>query len=593
MNKLLVLAAAFLFALVPLTSYGQQAAKPIDKGAVVQKILELNNRPKQIILGNPNREVEDAILFLDRVPEYDRTYIRFFTTYALPPEMRNDAVLELSFVMHSLVGTSTDAEGNAGAYYPLALADGEDAIQAFNRVYIKDDDGNITRTSETLWWVDIREYNWTPQAWEAMSREDGYFVEPIVQHDRNSLLRLLSGNAIIRADWFIYHATDAQAQLDNGSKTPIYDTLLYAQSGTPVTLDQWKKNWGLNFEEAEKFGNSAATLVTQSRVVARHNRQMYRYNTHFGWLYETYDVKTQRGRKNYLEALPLNKGKRPERDGGEAFATNALLMQVYTLFDGQEKIVHTADPVLARHANDIIGDVRVNVARSCMDCHAAGPIPSENTLREYLGTIKFAEKADKLRVDREFLSNKFEDGISDDQLRFARALKKINGLTPEENLKKFLNLIRWYNEPVSLEQAAFECGVTPEKYVEKMREVSAYGKLPGGIELLIQKKSQPISRDIWESPSIDGIPGMFQQSMIYLYGLTKITNQQVLVQNVQMLEDTTISAGKDVVYVAKKGEELVFIDQIVYNNVTWFTVKAPNGKIGYVKPNQVLLEPKQ
>src|SRR5690606_8914389 len=155
MNKLLVLITALLFGLASLTSYGQQPAKPVTKAEVAQKILELNNKPQQIVLGNPNREVEDAILFLERVPEYDRTYIRFFTTYAIPPEQRNDAVLILSFVLHSLIGTSSDAEGNAGSYYPLAVAEGEDgAIRAYNRVYIKDDDGNIIRTSDTLWWID-------------------------------------------------------------------------------------------------------------------------------------------------------------------------------------------------------------------------------------------------------------------------------------------------------------------------------------------------------------------------------------------------------------------------------------------------------
>ncbi len=594
MNKLLALVAIALFTLIPLTSYGQGNAKPVvDKAAIAQKILELDNVQK-ITLGNPNREVEDAILFLDKVPERDRLYIRFFTTYSIPPELRNDAVLELSFVLHSLIGTSSDKEGNSGAYYPLAVAEGDEgAIRAYNRVYIKDDKGNIVRTSETLWWIDIRDYNWTPQAWEAVSKEDGYFVEPIVQHDRNSVLRLLSGNAIFRADWFIYHATDAQAQLDNGSKAPIYDLLLYAQSGAPQTLNDWRKNWGVNVDEALKFGNESAALVTKSKAVARHNRQMYRHNSQFGWLYETYDVKTQRGKKNFLEALPINKGGRPERDGGEAFASNSVMMQVYTLFNQDEKIVHTADAALARHANDVIGDVRVNVARSCIDCHAAGPIPSENTIREYVGSLYFEDKADKLRVDRNFLSNKFEDGISDDQIKFARALKKINGLTPEQNLKKFLGMIKWYTDPVTLDQAAFECGLTTEKYVAKLNEAQKKGKIAGNLELLLQKPSQPIQRDIWESPSVDGIPGMFQQSMIYIYGLTTITDQQVLVQKVQLLADVDIVAGKEVLYRGKQGEELVFVDQTVYNNVTWFTVKTPDGKTGYVKPNQVLLEPKK
>ena len=73
-------------------------------------------------LRTPQSEVEDAILFLSKLPKEDAQYIRFFSTYAIPTDRRDNAVLTLSFILHSLVGLDRNNpdSGNAGAYYPLA-----------------------------------------------------------------------------------------------------------------------------------------------------------------------------------------------------------------------------------------------------------------------------------------------------------------------------------------------------------------------------------------------------------------------------------------------------------------------------------------
>src|SRR5690606_8802745 len=142
-----------------------------------------------------------------------------------------------------------------------------------------------TKITDTLYWIDIRNYNHTPQSWEKIASLDGYFTEPLVQHQNLAVLQLLSGNSVFRADWFIYHASDVMSQVDRNKKIKIYNELLYSKVGIPKTLDEFYKIWGLNLKDARSEGNEFAALVTKSKEVARHNRLLFGYRTGTGWLY--------------------------------------------------------------------------------------------------------------------------------------------------------------------------------------------------------------------------------------------------------------------------------------------------------------------
>lgn len=505
-----------------------------------------------------NEEVEDAIYHLrHNVKEEDRLYIRFFSTYSIPKEHRQAAVLTCSFVLHSLIGPADDEEDNIGGYYPLAKIEMEGDKKIF-RTYRKVPD------SETLWWIDLREYNLGLQAWETASAVEPYFVAPVVNNSINDYLRILSGNAVIRMDWFIYHATDITAESDADRKTRIYNTLVYSQVKEPKTVQEFHKTWGIEDVDKQRLqGNEYGTLVTKSRNVARHNRFLFGYRTPTGWLYQTFDVKHQEGKRDYVESLPLFKGKPPTIfDGGEMFATNALKMQIYSLFNAEQKIVDDADPKLARHMTDVLGDARVRTAFSCMDCHAAGPIPPENTIAEYIkkmGISKIPYKVDQLRIKRTFLEEKFEDATQQDQLAFAKSLLKINGLSPQDNAKNYLRLVQDYNEPLTVDDVAFECGVTKEFLLEKCKDgLQEYNyKIPGRLAILLTT-NEGIPRDIWDSPGADGYPGTFQQTMLILYGLTlieKTTIERDLVVYITN-EECPVQSGATVLAKIKKGTEI-------------------------------------
>jgi hypothetical protein len=525
----------------------------------------------QEVLKTPNDEVEDAIIFLQKIPEYDRDFIKFLSTYDIPEELREKAVLTASFIMHSLTGTSLQEEA-VGFYYPLAKQDSK--TQKFVP---------INRVTDTLWYIDLRHYNWTPAAWELVSQEDGIFVEPIINHRSNSLLRLLSGNAVLKMSWFLRQSTDVTLQVDRGSKTIIYDTLLYAKNKIPKNGKEFEETWGLKIEEARKRGNEYGTLVTKSKAVARHNRILFAYRTDYGFLHTTYDVKFEEGNRDYVETFPKLGGLPPTTfDAKERFATNQNLMQVYALTDQNDNIVPAGDTAAVRHLNDILGDVRVRSAHSCLDCHSAGPLPSENSIKEFIkrkSDLYVKDFKTKARIDRVYLNERFEESIKDTQDLFARGLLKINGLTPEENGKNYLEIIEWYETPVDMKQAAVECGMSEKDFKFKLalgKELGQPGQLAGRLSLLLDGESIP--RTNWDSKGKEGIPGQFQQAMTTIYGLTKIieTESVLIIQ-----KDCNLLSGTKTIATLRAGQQVNFLEKLDQGGSVWYKVSI-GSHVGWV-----------
>ena len=534
-------------------------------------------------LGTPDKEVGDAIIFLEDeelVNPLERQYIKFFTTYAIPTEeQRQQTMLALSFISHSMIGVNTD-EYTGGGYYPIAKMEDEKFVPV-----------RLVPGSKTLWWIDIRDFNWTEQAWERMMSTQGYMVEPIITHEKNGALRLLSGNSVVRADWFVNHSSAITNQADVGSKVEIYKDLLYGTlKSPPKNVKEFELVWGIDTAKSRLAGNGYSTLVTKSKAVARHNRILWGYRTESGWYYRSYDVNHMQGLRDYGENYLKFKGHPPHVfDGGEIFATNAIQMQVYDLYNAQESTaVAFGDPTLVRHVTDVINDPRVRTPHSCYDCHAAGPIPSENSLLEFLNAgldVKIYDKKDLLRVKRTALDGRFEDSVQENQTAFANSLLKINGLKPEQNVKAYLDTVSWYNKPVDLKQAAFECGVSEQAYVEAMGENNKVwkGKIPFRIGLML-KDQEPIPREIWESPGRDGQPGLFQQSMIIIHGLTLITDTETVENIITIQKDTNIydRDGKTVLGNLKAGFKIKEAKEAKGNN-GWIGVKLTDGRFGYIK----------
>lgn len=509
-------------------------------------------------LKTPQTEVEEVIAHLkNSVKEEDWIYTKYLSTYAIPVEKRDDYTLCASFILHSLVGPpdpTKDVNDNQYAgYSPLAYREDK---TFFPKKQVPG--------STTLWYFDLRDYNLTPQSWEKAALLDAYFAEPIVQPPTSGALRLMAGNALLRLDWFITNVIDSTKQSDIDVKINLYDEFLFANVGVPKTEHEWWEKIGFNPALARKRGNAYYALVTKSEQVARHNRVLEGFRTEFGYAYETYDVKNELGFRDYVESFFKEKepgGPPSVSDAGEIFASNQARMQIYALRDIKEKLINFGDPTVVRHLQDVLGDVRVRNPYSCFDCHASGPLPSENTIDEFLsaqGKLYLKNKVDENRVRRNYLTKRFSQAILEDQQFFAAGLKEVNGLTPEENGKIFIDLITWYNSPVNVERAAFECGVSVQEFKKKVIE----GKSGGRLKLLVQN-NEAISIETWETRGQDGIPGQFQQAMIKINGLTKITETTTIVEAFEQYEaivDCNIQTGTTVLNTIKAGEKISYTE---------------------------------
>ena len=171
------------------------------------------------------------------------------------------------------------------------------------------------------------------------------------------------------------------------------------------------------------------------------------------------------------------------------------------------------------------------------------------------------------------------------------------------NFKALYNVMSWYAKDITLRQAAIECGISVENFISTMKNKK---KLPGRIALLLNnERSKNIPRDVWASPGTDGIPGMFQQSMILIHGLTKITKDEIIEVEVDnnikqkiikneikkivgkvSKNGVLLRDGKKIIAILSKGVEVEVLSESLLDNQKWLRVRHGNF-VGFVMEREV------
>src|SRR5262245_20962319 len=129
-------------------------------------------------------EAAEKFLYGGKVRVEDLNFIRFFTTFAIPEkykfrdrervvELRHQAELCLPFALNSV------ASVNSFGF-----------IEKPKRV----------PGSDTLWYVDIRDFGWKEDDIDAVFKLQPYFLTPLVDGKNPAVM--------FRADWFIVNALD-------------------------------------------------------------------------------------------------------------------------------------------------------------------------------------------------------------------------------------------------------------------------------------------------------------------------------------------------------------------------------------------------
>lgn len=422
-------------------------------------------------------------------PDVLRFQSRYFDLSDMPANMLEPAINSLLFWTNSV--------SSAGEIFPLTP---------------------VSRSDNRIFRVHIDQAAWTAEAWEKVAQLEPYYVDPITPSSAErkaykdwSYIRQTIGNGIIRGSWFIVHASDTSLFLKEGQvkadNAPYY-TLLYAKSKfkrkgvdvvgqPPDNVDEFRQAWEVNLDVLNRHNVDRGGVVDENdSIVAFRNRVLWRVRTPIGVYWQTFDVFNSVGGKDFIEN-PFPK----EWDANEYIVQHAKGLQFYLLTNGKGERIEFADPRIAKDTTDPHIQI-VRNARSCVTCHSEGIRPIRNELEPLLNNgVELKAKAGFAEKARVFYLNDLKKHIKRDQEDYSDGVLNCNGLTSEANTQQFQLMLKWYDAPITLEQAAFETGLPTEKFLEAI-SVTAKGRLG---RLVTDKK--PIPRNVWET-------GLFHEAAI-------------------------------------------------------------------------------
>lgn len=269
---------------------------------------------------------------------------------------------------------------------------------------------------------------------------------------------------IVRADWFIWQTG---AQFKRGG-AGYYDFLGFKKR------EDIEKFTALDIAAAKRVRKEIAAIVSESGV-AVNNRQVIRYQTLTGGYWATLDVEDNEGNHNAVEVLDGDFKHQAE----EIYAPHMNGLFVYGASDADGTLQEKVPVKFAGDDKNTNKSVEIEPMFSCVRCHTEGLRPIDDWARKtFTGPVKLAsydyEKYKRLK--RLYLSD-LPGQLKIDQEAYARALKKVNGLTPEANARNYANQWRKYADTsLGLEETAVELGVDVKVWKEALVKYSS-GKL--------------------------------------------------------------------------------------------------------------------
>jgi hypothetical protein len=332
----------------------------------------------------------------------------------------------------------------------------------------------------TLLRLDLRGLGWQSTWGQVIARE-------YVPHWRPDLAHAKAIPLVVDGTWF------AATMFDPIETGDAQYRLLY---GTPpATANDFLTAWGIQNDPLYVFGTiEGASGVAVQRVRLVENRPGSKRN--YGWL--TRDSAIVAGATDPLENLP----NRAKFDAQELitgvpkwYAGQSGMLQAYFLADGTGKRQEKAPANIVVDHTGLRG-VEIRNTVSCIACHAQGINPvASDAFREYIAggaRVAFKDKAEQEATDR-YLGSDVAKEVAANQQAYADGVRLCNGLTPEETTRAFVDIVRLYDAPVTLEQAARELHCGPKDLQLALADYSRQYTLSGRLAILAQ--GEPISRE--------------------------------------------------------------------------------------------------
>lgn len=484
--------------------------------------------PRQVlpeILYTSDSSIKFAVGDLLTVPVNDKKYMRYFSLHNIPKAKRREYAATFSFVCNSL---STRKKISIPQF--------------------------VGASDETVIRVDIRHYNWTPEALEKLGLKGSGpkpFPEPYFHYvtdkpivEKTKVKKKITekvewkneqGQQYVGTDGKpLYKDVEKEIEVEEivSSKREYYpdvapwlDPLANKTlcDGTCSKFPMFRIDWfisnvilapsyydllgiGQNSkdfaklifadEDLAKKAKSQDKAVVVASIVARNNRTLTRSPTFTGGYYwVSHDSLTSVNDRDYVKNLLDEKF-----DATEDIASLPNGLQVYFLTDGNGNRIDFANPDIAVDHTAV--DKIVRTGRSCIICHADGIRPINDEVR--LLTKKLQDpKQIRLLISREADAERIEDLFSvdldeqiiKDQNYYRAAVAKASGLQSEVISKTLNEIYNWYVERLmTIDDVSREVGISInnlDTYIKASKDNVVLG--------LLKSPTRPIRRDQWET----------------------------------------------------------------------------------------------
>jgi hypothetical protein len=477
------------------------------------------------ILYTADSSVKFAVGDILTIPPEDRPYMRYFSLYNIPRDKRKVYAATFSFICNSL---STRKK----TYIP-----------AF-----------VGASDETVIRVDIRHYEWKPEALEKIGFKGSGpkpFPEPYFHHvidkpvlEKVKVKKKITEKVPWKDDRGVQYVTkDGKPAFKEVEKEveveevvankrefcpeiapwldPLGNKTLYTQCCTSYPI--FRADWfmanvilppayydllglGKTIKDFEKLVFADEELARKARsqdkavviasIVARNNRTLNRSPTFTGgYNWRSHDSLTSVSDRDYVKFL-LNE----KFDATEDIASLPNGLQVYFLTDGQGKRIDFANPDIAIDNNS--NDKIVRTGRSCMVCHSDGIRPINDEIRGLTRKLQdprqvqllITRKEDAYRIE-DLFSSDLDEQIIKDQNYYRAAVAKATGLQSEVVSKTLNEIYNSYVERLlSVEDICREVGMNVNnlnEYITASKDNVVLG--------LLKTPTRPIRRDQWET----------------------------------------------------------------------------------------------
>ncbi len=292
-----------------------------------------------------------------------------------------------------------------------------------------------------------------------------------------------------RADWFVACVTDP-IQTNDSQYRLIYGT-------PPKTTAEFRKFWKVN--EDPNFLIQFHEAKSGVGVNPDRNVQQFDTSTR-GSLWATQDSEAPVGKKD-----PGNYGQKLEFDAGEEIAAapvhypgGSAVKFIYWLANAKGQRQEFAPARIVTDHNQIrSSEIRNTV--SCIVCHVEGLRPfNQDGFKAYIsqGSRVAADKKTQQLIDQQYQAG-IADQLEHDNRQYAKFLERANGLTPEQDARAFEAVVRTYDAPVTLEQAARERYMSKQELKDVLGYYSAKYSLSRRLADLAQDGQ--ITRQQWQN----------------------------------------------------------------------------------------------